>query len=153
MARLIDIEYYTFISQVEIGRGRIPTEKYAIWANALNVEASEFIVQVLQYYEPLIYKHLFSGEAEEKKAVSSPDKGGISHDKYVALKSEIRELQRLLGKKTLENELLRERLTQRNIGLPRIVSAASSLSLAEADVADIRTDFEPRRQRSEESKG
>ncbi|CAH1670396.1 Helix-turn-helix protein [Hyphomicrobiales bacterium] len=146
-ARLIDIEYYTFISQIEIGRGRIPTEKYAVWAKALNVDVNEFIVQVLQYYEPLIHKHLFSGKVSAP--VSSEAK--VDQNSYLALKNEIRELQRLLGKKTLENELLRERLSQRNIGLPQMVSPTPALAAADNDAAEISGDGRTTKQRFEDT--
>ncbi|MBS7695652.1 transcriptional regulator [Chelatococcus sp. YT9] len=149
-ARLIDIEYYTFISQIEIGRGRIPTEKYAVWAKALNVDVNEFIVQVLQYYEPLIYKHLFSGSASRTLAPASAE-ARIDQDKYLALKNEIRELQRLLGKKTLENELLREKLSQRNIGLPQMVSPAPGLAVADNDATKIPDDSRDMAQRLEDT--
>ncbi|WP_378134721.1 helix-turn-helix domain-containing protein [Chelatococcus sp. GCM10030263] len=125
LARLINIEYYTFVSQIEIGRGRIPAEKYALWAKALNIDIHEFIVQVLRYYEPLIYKHLFGSEASGKKITAPAAASGVDAEKYLALKSEVRELQRLLGKKTLENELLRERLMQRQIGLPQLVDSSA----------------------------
>jgi transcriptional regulator with XRE-family HTH domain len=143
LARLINIEYYTFVSQIEIGRGRIPAEKYALWAKALNIDIHEFIVQVLRYYEPLIYKHLFGSEAGGKKA-SAPAASGVDPEKFLALKSEVRELQRLLGKKTLENELLRERLMQRQIGLPQLVDSS-----ADADDGDLETadDTPPKRRR------
>ncbi|CAH1660759.1 Helix-turn-helix protein [Hyphomicrobiales bacterium] len=149
-ARLIDIEYYTFISQIEIGRGRIPTEKYAVWAKALNVDVNEFIVQVLQFYEPLIHKHLFSGSTGRAPA-PSPAETDTDQDKYLALKREIRELQRLLGKKTLENELLREKLTQRNIGLPQMVSPAPALAVADNDVTKISDNGQASTQRFEDT--
>ena len=150
LARLIDIEYYTFISQIEIGRGRIPTEKYAVWAKALNVDVNAFIVQVLQYYEPLIHKHLFA-DAGARTHAAAPQDTRIDHDNYLALKNEIRELQRLLGKKTLENELLREKLSQRNIGLPQMVSAAPAIAIADNDAAKIRDDEQATTQRFEDT--
>ena len=150
LARLIDVEYYTFISQIEIGRGRIPTEKYAAWAKALSIDVNAFTVQVLQYYEPLIYKHLFA-HTPAKAQAAAPRDTRIEHDNYLALKTEIRELQRLLGKKTLENELLREKLSQRNIGLPQMVSAAPTTANADNDAAKIMNDGQTATQRFEDS--
>lgn len=150
LARLIDVEYYTFISQIEIGRGRIPTEKYPAWAKALNVDVNAFIVQVLQYYEPLIHKHLFA-DTPRKAPAAAPQDVPIDHDDYRALKNEIRELQRLLGKKTLENELLREKLSQRNISLPQIVSAAPVTAIADNDAATVIDDERAATQRFEDS--
>ena len=148
LARLINIEYYTFVSQIEIGRGRIPAEKYALWAKALNVDIYEFIVQVLRYYEPLIYKHLFGSEASGKKPALPAGGGGVDPEKYLALKNEIRELQRLLGKKTLENELLRERLIQRQVGLPQLVENSSDAEEETETAEEPPAATKARRQRS-----
>ncbi|CAH1667824.1 transcriptional regulator [Chelatococcus asaccharovorans] len=150
LARLIDVEYYTFISQIEIGRGRIPTEKYAAWAKALNIDVNAFIVHVLQYYEPLIHKHLFA-DAGTSAPAAAPRETPIDQDHYLALKSEIRELQRLLGKKTLENELLREKLSQRNISLPQMVSAAPAIAIADNDAAKLLDDEQATKQRFEDT--
>jgi hypothetical protein len=35
--------YYTLIAQLEQGRGRIPSSKYLVWAQALGIEPDEFI--------------------------------------------------------------------------------------------------------------
>ena len=37
LAQLVGAEYYTFISQLETGRGRIPPDRYHIWAEALKI--------------------------------------------------------------------------------------------------------------------
>src|SRR5690349_2049158 len=37
LARLVGADYYTFISQLEMGRGRVPPDRYKIWADALGV--------------------------------------------------------------------------------------------------------------------
>jgi transcriptional regulator with XRE-family HTH domain len=59
MAKLIGAEYYTFVSQVEAGRGRIPPDRYRDWAKALNVPAKEFVTTLLKYYDPVTYEVLF----------------------------------------------------------------------------------------------
>jgi DNA-binding XRE family transcriptional regulator len=38
LAALVGAEYYTFISQLETGRGRIPPDRYRAWADALKIE-------------------------------------------------------------------------------------------------------------------
>ncbi len=38
----VGIEYYTFISQIEAGRGRVPAERYEAYANALGINPREF---------------------------------------------------------------------------------------------------------------
>lgn len=59
LAAALGIEYYTFVAQVEAGRGRIPPERYEAWANALGIDPKEFVKRVLQFYEPVTYRILF----------------------------------------------------------------------------------------------
>jgi len=53
------LDYYTFISQLENGRGKIPSHRYAEWAEALDQEPRNFVRELLRYYEPLTYQILF----------------------------------------------------------------------------------------------
>ena len=62
LADLIGTDYYTFISQLETGRGRIPPDRYVAWADALGVEPREFVKNVLQFYDPITYEILFGHE-------------------------------------------------------------------------------------------
>lgn len=61
LANLVGAEYYTFISQLENGRGRIPPTRYLEWAAALGVAPAEFVRTLMQYYDPLTYRILFGG--------------------------------------------------------------------------------------------
>jgi len=63
LADALSLDYYTFISQLENGRGKIPTHRYAEWADALGQEPQEFVKALLFYYEPSTYKILFEKEA------------------------------------------------------------------------------------------
>ena len=60
LAELVDVGYYTFISQLEIGRGRIPPDKYRAWAQALGMDARELVLALLPFYDPTTYNILFS---------------------------------------------------------------------------------------------
>ena len=62
LAILLDIDYYTLISQLETGRGRIPSRLYAGWAKALRIEPSEFVKHLLSFYDPATYKVFFGNE-------------------------------------------------------------------------------------------
>lgn len=62
LAALVGAEYYTFISQLETGRGRIPPDRYRQWAAALAIEASEFVRTLMKYYDPVTYGILFATE-------------------------------------------------------------------------------------------
>jgi transcriptional regulator with XRE-family HTH domain len=59
LAEQIGSDFYTFISQIENGRGRIPPDKYQLWAKALGVDIREFVQNILKYYDPVTYSILF----------------------------------------------------------------------------------------------
>lgn len=59
LATQLGAEYYTFISQLETGRGRIPPDRYRDWAEALGVEPAEFVKTLMQYYDPVTHGILF----------------------------------------------------------------------------------------------
>jgi transcriptional regulator with XRE-family HTH domain len=63
LAELVGVEYYTFVSQLEVGRGRIPPDRYERWAKALGVEPAPFVRHLMRYYDPETYRLLF-GQAE-----------------------------------------------------------------------------------------
>jgi transcriptional regulator with XRE-family HTH domain len=56
LARALGLEYYTFISQIENGRGRIPSTRYADWADTLNIPRREFALRMVQHYDPHTYE-------------------------------------------------------------------------------------------------
>jgi transcriptional regulator with XRE-family HTH domain len=60
LANLVGVDYYTFISQLETGRGRIPPDRYQQWAEALGIESREFVRTLMKYYDPVTYGILFS---------------------------------------------------------------------------------------------
>lgn len=62
LAERVGAEYYTFISQLENGRGRIPPDRYLVWAEALGVQPREFVRTLMSYYDPVTYDIIF-GEA------------------------------------------------------------------------------------------
>lgn len=59
LAERLGFKYYTFISQVENGFGRLPTESLEGWARALGVDPSSFARELLSYYEPELHRLLF----------------------------------------------------------------------------------------------
>jgi transcriptional regulator with XRE-family HTH domain len=62
LAERVGLRYYTFISQVESGLGRVPIESQGAWAEAVHVPPPEFARILLRYYEPELYRLLFEGE-------------------------------------------------------------------------------------------
>jgi transcriptional regulator with XRE-family HTH domain len=59
LAGKLGLKYYTFVSQVENGFGRVPTESMEAWAKALDAEPSKFARELLSYYDPELYRLLF----------------------------------------------------------------------------------------------
>ena len=42
LAERVNMEYYTFISQIEAGRGRVPSEKLQQWAKDFEIRLESF---------------------------------------------------------------------------------------------------------------
>jgi transcriptional regulator with XRE-family HTH domain len=59
LAEQMGLKYYTFVSQVENGFGRVPTNSMEAWANALGVDPAAFARQLLSYYDPELHRVLF----------------------------------------------------------------------------------------------
>lgn len=64
LAATLGLRYYTFISQVESGVGRVPVEQQGAWAEALGLDAGEFARTLLRHYEPELNRLLFSDAPE-----------------------------------------------------------------------------------------
>jgi transcriptional regulator with XRE-family HTH domain len=59
LAQRLGLKYYTFVSQVENGFGRVPTEQMGAWALALGLEPSDFARTLLGFYDPELHRLLF----------------------------------------------------------------------------------------------
>jgi transcriptional regulator with XRE-family HTH domain len=59
LAGKLGLKYYTFISQVENGFGRVPTESMEAWGRALGVDPSRFARELLAFYDPELHRLLF----------------------------------------------------------------------------------------------
>jgi len=53
LAEAVGVEVYTLIAQLESGRGLIPQDCQLLWADALEVEPSEFVRRLASYYDPI----------------------------------------------------------------------------------------------------
>lgn len=62
LADRIGADFYTFVSQLETGRGRIPPDRYEIWAEALGVELKPFVQRLMRYYDPVTHAILFGDD-------------------------------------------------------------------------------------------
>jgi transcriptional regulator with XRE-family HTH domain len=59
LAGQLGLKYYTFVSQVENGFGRVPIDSMEAWAHALRVKPGEFTRHLLRFYEPELHRLLF----------------------------------------------------------------------------------------------
>ena len=59
LANQLELDYYAFISQLETGRGKIPSSRYLDWAKALDQNPKTFMTTLLRYYNPEAYEMLF----------------------------------------------------------------------------------------------
>lgn len=63
LATILGLKYYTFISQVENGFGRVPSGTMRNWACALGIAPKLFARTLLAYYDPDLHRLLFEEEA------------------------------------------------------------------------------------------
>lgn len=77
VAERIGVKYYTFVSQVEGGFGRVPSEMYEAWAGALGVCTQEFARTLLRFYDPDVYRLLFPGEAADAPRLPARPRAGV----------------------------------------------------------------------------
>jgi transcriptional regulator with XRE-family HTH domain len=66
LASRMGFKYYAFVSQVETGFSRVPTDRMEVWAQSLGVEPREFVQRLLAFYEPELHRVLY----EEKSCQS-----------------------------------------------------------------------------------
>ncbi|WP_296599341.1 helix-turn-helix transcriptional regulator [Phenylobacterium sp.] len=66
LAEKVGLRYYTFVSQVESGLGRLPIETQGAWAEALGLVPGDFAKTLLRFYEPELYRLLFGGESASR---------------------------------------------------------------------------------------
>src|SRR5436190_8414445 len=68
LAEKVGLRYYTFVSQVESGLGRLPIETQGAWADALGQNSQEFAKTLLRYYEPELFRLLFDTDTQAGRA-------------------------------------------------------------------------------------
>mgnify|MGYP001025801338 FL=1 len=66
LAELVGFEYYTMVSMIEAGRGRVPPDHYRKWAAALNIDAKEFVQHIMQFYDPVTHDILFADQSQQE---------------------------------------------------------------------------------------
>lgn len=68
LAERVGLRYYTFVSQVESGLGRLPIETQGAWALALGLEPQAFARTLLAWYEPELHRLLFGEDRRQGRA-------------------------------------------------------------------------------------
>ena len=68
LAERVGLRYYTFVSQVESGLGRVPIDLQAAWAQAIGHEPQPFAKRLLEFYEPELFRLLFADAAAPRAA-------------------------------------------------------------------------------------
>lgn len=72
LAEKVGADCYTFISQLETGRGRVPPDKYWVWSKALGLNPRDFVLALMPYYDPVTYAILFpSSEPQRAEAAEA----------------------------------------------------------------------------------
>ncbi len=58
LSKLVGASQSSFVSQIEIGKQRLPPEKYVVWAEALGMPAKDFVLELIRYYDPDVFSCL-----------------------------------------------------------------------------------------------
>ncbi len=59
LAEKVGLDYYTFISQVENGVGRVPPNMLIEYSRAVGLSPQNFTKKLLSYYDPHTFRALF----------------------------------------------------------------------------------------------
>tara|TARA_Y100001934_G_C12161989_1_gene682417 strand:+ start:219 stop:587 length:369 start_codon:yes stop_codon:yes gene_type:complete len=68
VAKALKVKYYTFVSQLEGGHGRLPPHHYVPLAKALGIDPAIFTKEMIRYYDPFAYAGLFGGHPDVTNA-------------------------------------------------------------------------------------
>lgn len=59
VARALGLDYYTMISQIELGKTRVPPDKLQRMAEVLGCDRRDFAKALLRFYDPCSWEMLF----------------------------------------------------------------------------------------------
>jgi len=62
VAKALGLDYYTMVSQMELGKTRVPPDRLFQMAEVLGVEPKVFAKRLLKYYDPYMWQILFGTE-------------------------------------------------------------------------------------------
>ncbi len=70
LAKACGFAYFTMISQLELGRGFVPPERYVDFAHALGVDPQEFVREQLRFSNPWAWAVLY-GSPKDLRALDN----------------------------------------------------------------------------------
>lgn len=81
LALELGLEYYTMVSQMELGYISIPASLWIPISKALNLNSSEWVLRCLIEYQPEVYRALFHNRSknEVSRMLNSFHKGDFDH--------------------------------------------------------------------------
>lgn len=81
LADTVGLEYYTMVSQMELGYVAIPPTLWVPLANALRLDRHDFALRCLDAYQPEVYKALYDhrGRREIATALALIQRGALDH--------------------------------------------------------------------------
>ncbi len=68
LAEAVGIEYYTMVSQMELGYISIPAALWGPIADVLKMDKSDWVLLCLNEYQPDLYRALFSNRSRREAA-------------------------------------------------------------------------------------
>lgn len=82
LANRVGLEYYTFVSQIEGGQGRVPSNLYPVWARTLGLDLKDFAKKMLEFYDPHTHHALGFAPtgAETNHSLKNPSSIGINEN-------------------------------------------------------------------------
>lgn len=69
VAELLSYDYYTMVSQIERGLGRIPPEDLVVWAAAYRQPLKDFAKSYLYWTDPYVYSALYGINPVDEQAL------------------------------------------------------------------------------------
>lgn len=60
----LGLDYYTFISQLECGQGRLPPKMWVSMAKILGQDPKEFSLTMLSFYDPYAHQAITTGKVQ-----------------------------------------------------------------------------------------
>ncbi|KAB1068734.1 helix-turn-helix domain-containing protein [Methylobacterium planeticum] len=73
LAAAIELPYYQFVSQIETGRNRIPSEQLLIWAKALKISPRHFGLILMRFYDPDLFALTYQDDPGIFEGTDIPD--------------------------------------------------------------------------------